>query len=107
MLGGSGETMKKMAFNMGLLMDVCCLIVELLHHTAFSLEKLFLYKLNCASMMGFPVPWPLPSVCPIIHGQPFLVPYSADLAALYSVLLWEFSKFKTRTPEALPWQSGR
>lgn len=52
MLGGSGETMNKMAFNMGLVMDVCCLIVELLHHTVFSLEKLFLYKLNCAYYDG-------------------------------------------------------
>ena len=29
-VGGSGETLKKIAFNLGLVMDFCCSVVELL-----------------------------------------------------------------------------
>ena len=59
MLGGSGGTMKSTAFSMGLVMGIGFLIVELLHHTTFSLEKLFLCILNCIFMLGYPIPWPL------------------------------------------------
>lgn len=78
-LDGSGGTMKKVAFNMCLVMDICGLIVELLHHSAFSLEKMFLCKLNSMTMLGYSIPWPLHLFYLMIYAQPFIVPYSADL----------------------------
>lgn len=55
MMAGSGETVKKTAFSVILVMNVCCLI-ELFNHTPFSSEKLFLCKINCVILVGFPVP---------------------------------------------------
>lgn len=102
MLDGSRGAIKRIAFNLGLVMDIYCLIVELLHHTAFSLEKLFLCKLNCMTVLGYTIPWPLYLFCFVIHAQPFIVHYSADMAGLFSVLLWKFSKFRTSKSETLP-----
>lgn len=100
-LGCSGGTRKRVAFNMCLLMDICCLIVELLHHPAFSLEKLLLGKLNCMTLLGYSTPWSLHSFCLMIYAQLFIVPYSDDLAGLFSIFLWTFAKFWTRKSEAL------
>lgn len=73
--------MKMIASHMRLVMDMCCLIVGLLYQTPFALEELFLYKLNCMILVGFPIPWPLHSCLscdPCLfydHTEPFIVPY--------------------------------
>lgn len=57
---GSEDTVKKIAFHVGLVVDTCCLIVGL-YHNHFSSKELFLYIFNHEILVGFPIIRPLHS----------------------------------------------
>lgn len=109
---GSGDTVKKIAIHVGLVVDTCCWIVGLFYHTHFSLEELFLYRFSHVILVEFPIPRPLHSclLCdPYLLHDPYPTHYfyptqQVKLGLLVSSFR-NFLKVKTGRSEALSWRS--